>query len=154
MKAFLLAGALGCAAQLTTGCKHDTDTAPVGYDTLAGATGHWEWDRSIYGFASPRTPASVGFTRQLVFAADGQLAVKRNGQNYYQTGYQRSVGTGGPCASPNAPVVTFTSENGLPNSDAKAYGVEQQNGQRTLYLNGAATCLDGDAYETYHWVAE
>ena len=154
MKKLLLAAAFLGAAQLATGCKHEADAQPVGYDTLAGAPGHWEWDRSVYGFAGPRTPASVGFTRQLVFGASGQLVVRRNGQEYYHTGYQRSVGTGGPCAGPNAPVVTFTSENGLPNSDAKAYGVEQQNGQRTLYLNGAATCLDGDAYETYHWVAE
>lgn len=144
------------AAQLGTGCKHDADVqpSPGSYDTLAGAIGHWEWDRSVYGFAGPRTPASVGFTRQLVFGTNKQLAVKRNGRAHYQTSYLLSIGIGGPCANQNALVVVFTNETDLPNSDAKVFGTEQQNGQRTLRLSGAATCVDGDASETYHWVAE
>ncbi len=151
MKALLLAGALGCAAQLTTGCKHDADTLPVSYDVLAEATGHWEWDRSVFGFAGARTPASVGFTRQLVFGADSVLHVKRSGQPYYQTRYHLFKRAN---AAAFLPLITYTNEPGLSNDDTKTYALSQQNGRQELLLMGEQVPVDGGAIETYHWVAE
>lgn len=153
MKALLLAAALGGAAQLATGCKHDADAQPASYDALAMGTGHWEWESTGYQ-SGLRTPATQGFTRQVVFANGGQLIVRRNGQPYYQTTYQLSQGVASGCVGPNDPLVTFTSEADLSNNDAKIYRLSQQNGQRQLQLLGVAACLDGGASETYHWVAE
>ncbi len=156
MKKILLFAALAVAAQLSPGCKHDADVqpSPSRYDVLAGAVGHWEWERSVYGFAGPRTPASVGFTRQLVFGANMQLVEQRNARAYRQTSYLLSIGIAGPCANQNALAVVFTNDTDLPNSNNKAFSISQQNGQRLLSLDGAAACIDGDATETYHWVAE
>ena len=153
MKKLLLLAALAGAAQLGTGCKHDADTRPAGYDTLAQATGHWEWESTGYQ-SGLRTPASVGFTRQVVFGDGGQLTVHRSGQADYQTTYQLSTGAGAYCGGPNASLVTFASEKDLYNNDVKIYDIGQQNGRRVLSLVGEAACVDGGAFETYHWVAE
>ncbi|TPG65895.1 hypothetical protein [Hymenobacter nivis] len=155
MKALLLAVALGCAAQLATGCKHDTDAEPTStstsYDVLAKGAGHWEWDSSAFGFAGTRTPATVGFTRQLVFGEGNVLNVKRNGKQYYQTSYQLSTRTS---ATASEPLVTYVNETDLYNNDVKAYTLSQQNGRQTLVLMGEQVPVDGGAFETYHWVAE
>lgn len=107
-----------------------------------------------HGLSGLRTPATQSFTRQVVFATGGQLTVRRNGQPYYQTTFQLSQGPAGPCVGPNDPLVTFTSEADLSNSDAKIYRLSQQNGQRQLRLIGEAAYLDSGIPETYHWVAE
>jgi hypothetical protein len=155
MKAFLLAAVLGCAAQLITGCKHDADVEPTsvsaGYDVLAKATGHWEWENSAFGFAGTRTPASVGFTRQLVFGADNVLNVKRNGRQYYQTNFQLTTQTS---ATAPEPLITYANEADLYNNDLKTYSLSQQNGRQVLILMGEQVPVDGGALETYHWVAE
>ncbi len=155
MKALLLAVALGCAAQLTTGCKHDADVEPTStftsYDVLAKAAGHWEWDRSVFGFAGARTPTSVGFTRQLVFGTDSMLYVQRSGQPYYQTRYQLSKRAN---AAAYLPLITYANEPGLANDDTKTYDLSQQNGRQDLLLMGEQVPVDGGASETYHWVAE
>ncbi|AWM32343.1 hypothetical protein [Hymenobacter nivis] len=128
-------------------------TLPITYNVLAEATGHWEWESTGYQ-SGLRTPATQGFTRQVVFATEGQLTVRRNGQPYYQTTFQLSQGPAGPCVGPNDPLITFTSEADLSNSDAKIYRLSQQNGQRQLQLVGAGACFDAGASETYHWIAE
>ncbi|AMJ65468.1 hypothetical protein [Hymenobacter sp. PAMC 26628] len=155
MKALLLAGALGCAAQLTTGCKHDADVQPAStstsYDVLAKGTGHWEWESSAFGFARARTPATVGFTRQLVFGTGNVLNVKRSGQQYYKTSYQLSTRTS-PTTS--EPLITYTNETDLYNNDTKTYALSQPNGRHVLVLMGEQVPVDGGAVETYHWVAE
>ncbi len=151
-KLFLFAVLLG-ACQLGTGCKHDADVYPSEYDVLAQATGHWEWESTGYQ-SGLRTPATVGFTRQLIFETGGQLTVHRSGQPDYRTLYRLSTGAGAYCGGPSAALVTFTSEKDLSNNDVKIYGISQQNGQRMLSLVGEAACVDGGAFETYHWVAE
>ncbi len=153
MKKLLLFAALAGAAQLTAGCKHDADVQPGSYDALAEATGHWEWESTAYQ-SGPRTPASVGFTRQVVFGDGGRLTVRRSGRADYLTTYQLSRGPNGPCAGPNDPLVTFASEKDLYNNDAKIYRLSQANGQRQLLLVGVGACFDAGAFETYHWVAE
>ncbi len=148
MKKLLLFAALAGAA-----CKHDADTRPAGYDILAEATGHWEWESTAYQ-SGPRTPASMGFTRQVVFGDGGHLTVRRSGQADYLTTYKLSQGPNGPCVGTNDPLVTFASEKDLANNDTKIYRLSQQNSQRQLLLVGVGACFDFGAFETYRWVAE
>ncbi len=150
MKKLLLFATLLGAAQLGPGCRHDADVRPGNYDTLAQATGHWDWEKTAYD-AGPRTPASTGFTRYVVFGQNGQLTVKRNGQDYYQTGYRLSTRSG---PAPTDSLATYASEKDLYNNDVKTYRIRQQNGQRVLTLVGELVPVDGGAIETYHWVAE
>lgn len=155
MKKLLLLATLCGGLLALPGCRLDADVRPANYDALALATGHWEWESSHYGFR-PVTPASVGFTRQLVFGAFGQLTVRRSGQADYHTPYQLSMRTtpANPQAAP-VPVLSFTSESDLPNSYDKTYGLtSSQNGQPVLTLAGEAAPVDGDAVEKYYWVAE
>ncbi|QKG52962.1 hypothetical protein [Hymenobacter sp. BRD67] len=110
------------------------------------ATGHWEWESTSYQ-AGARTPASVGFTRQLVFGAGGQLTVHRSGQADYHTTYQLSMSY--------APLITFVNETDLPNDNTKTYTLRSpQYGQQVLSLMGVTVPVDGGAVETYHWVSE
>lgn len=158
-KRFLLASLLLGAAQLTTGCTHDTeaDVRPANYDELALGTGHWEWNRSTLGWAGNRSPTTEGYTRQLVFGAGGQLLLRRSGQPAYRTSYQLSMGTLPRCGfdQRNFPIITYsTGEATLPNNERKSYDISQQNGQQMLSITGEDACVDGGAYETYHWVAE
>lgn len=91
----------------------------------------------------------------MVFGNGGQLTVQCNGQLSYQTTYQLSRGPS--CAEVpgnDVPLVVFSSEKDLANDDAKSYSIAQQNGRQQLYLVGVGACLDGGAFETYHWVAE
>ncbi|WP_125916563.1 hypothetical protein [Hymenobacter coccineus] len=126
-------------------------SAATSYDAFAKAPGHWEWDRSVFGFAGARTPTTMGFTRQLVFGADSVLYVKRSGQQYYQTRYQLSKR---PNATAFLPLITYANEPGLANDDTKTYDLSQQNGRQELFLIGERVPVDGGAIETYHWVAE
>lgn len=154
MKKILLFAALAGATQLGPGCKHDADVRPSEYDVLAQATGHWEWESTGYQ-SGLRTPASVGFTRQVIFGAGGQLTVRRGGQADYRASYRLSRGPS--CAGlpgNDVPLVVFPNEKDLPNNDEKSYSIAQQNGRQDLYLVGVGACFDGGAFETYHWIAE
>ena len=156
MKKLLCYAALLVTAQLATSCQTD-DIRPANYDELAMATGHWEWDASALGWAGQRSPATEGYTRQLVFGTSGHLLLRRSGQDDYRGSYQLSMGTMPRCgaAQLTAPLLTYaTSEPRLPNDERKSYQVAQQRGQQTLTLVGESVCLDGGAIETYHWVAE
>jgi hypothetical protein len=152
-KLFLLAGLLG-ATQLLGSCKKDADLRPAHYDELAMATGHWEWDRSTLGFSYDKTPASVGYTRQLVFGPDNHLLLRRDRQANYTTTYQLTTFTP-PGSTKSLPALRFdTAEMDLPTGTLRYYDLSQQNGQQTLTLIGERAALDADAIETYHWVAE
>lgn len=145
------------ASQLAAGCQRDEDIRPANYDELALDTGHWEWDRSTLGWAGSRSPATEGYTRQLVFGPGGQLLLRRSGQPDYRTRYQLSMGPLPRCGTgaANFPVVTYTTpEDRLPNNERKTYITTQQNGRQVLNIVGESACVDGGAYETYHWVAE
>lgn len=138
---------------LATGCHTDADIRPAHYDALALATGHWEWDNSAYQ-GGLRTPATLGFSRQVVFGADGWLVVSRSGRNDYRTTYQFSMGTPQPCGGAPVPLVSYASEPELGNNTVKLYTLSQEAGRPVLTIVGEAMCVDGGAMETYHWVAE
>jgi hypothetical protein len=145
------------ASQLVTGCQHDVDIRPANYDELGLGTGHWEWDVSTLGWAGNRTPVTEGYSRQLVFGSGGQLLLRRSGQGDYRTSYQLSMGPLPRCGNKQAnfPIVTYsTGEEKLPNNERKTYTISQQQGQQVLRIVGEDACVDGGAYETYHWVAE
>lgn len=153
MKILFRCALLLLITQLVSSCQREADIRPASYDELALAPGHWEWESSSYQ-AGLRTPASVGFSRRLVFGPQGQLTVHRGGQADYHTGYQLSMGTPQPCGSAPVPLVTYTSEADLDNTRTKLYRLAQRDGQPILTIQGEALCLDGGAAETYHWVAE
>jgi hypothetical protein len=146
--AFLLA-----ALPLATSCQTDADIRPAHYDALALATGHWEWDGSSYQ-SGLQTPASLGFSRQVVFGPDGRLVVSRPGRDAYRATYQFSMGKPQPCGDAPVPLVTYASEPELGNTDNKLYTLSQAAGRQVLTIAGESVCVDGGAVETYHWVAE
>jgi hypothetical protein len=157
MRPLLLLAGIFATTQLLSSCKTDTDLRPAHYDELAMATGHWEWDRSVLGFTYDKTPASVGYSRQLIFGPDHHLVLRRSQQPDYATTYQLSIS---PAVSPaggtsSQPAVRFdTAEPDLPTNPLKYYTISQQSGQQTLTLVGEAASLDAGAIETYHWVKE
>lgn len=152
-KHFLLASLLG-ATQLLSSCQKEADIRPANYDELAMATGHWEWDRSVLGFTYNKTPASVGYMRQLVFGPDHRLLLRRSGRADYATTYQLTTYTP-PGATKSLPALRFdTAEPELPTGSLRYYDLSQQNGQQLLTLIGERAALDADAIETYHWVRE
>jgi len=141
------------ALPLATGCQTDADIRPAHYDALALATGHWQWDNSSYP-SGLQTPASLGFSRQLVFGPEGQLVVSRSGRDAYRTTYQLSMGKPQPCGAVAVPLVTYASEPELGNTDVKLYTLSQEASRQVLTIASEALCVDGGAVETYHWVAE
>lgn len=154
MRTLLLFLSLLGTSQLLNSCKTDTDLRPANYDELAMATGHWEWDRSVLGFTYAKTPASLGYSRQLTFGPDHHLLLRRKGQADYATTYQLMTYTP-PGGTKSLPALRFdTAETELPTSSLRYYDLSQQNGQQTLTLVGERAALDADAIETYHWVAE
>lgn len=136
-------------------CQTDADLRPASYDELALATGHWEWLSTSY-LSGSRTPATEGYSRQLLFGAGSQLTLRRSGQPDYRTTYQLAMGTLPRCGSTaNVPTITYaTNEATLDNNDRKTYGIRQQNGRLLLSLAGETACVDAGAYETYYWVAD
>ena len=147
---YLLLAALPLAA----GCQTDADITPAGYDALALATGHWEWESSAYQ-SGLQTPATLGYARQVVFGPGGQLVVRRPGRADYRASYQFSMGSPQPCGTAvPVPLVTYPSEPELGNTDSKLYTLSQRSGQQTLTIAGEGLCVDHGAIETYHWVAE
>lgn len=145
-------------ASLGTGCKKADDVQPDananGYDYFAQDAGHWEWESSAT--EGPLvTPATKGFTRQLVFSRPGLLLIGRDGQPFMQVGYRLSTGPLPRCGQPqaNVPIVTFTAEPDVWNNDRKTYSLMQTANGLTLTLVGEDACFDGGYHETYRWVA-
>lgn len=142
---------------LAAGCHSEVE-APraTGRDELALATGHWEWDRTVIGFGPVRSPATLGYTRQLVVEPGGQVVIGHNGKVVKTTTYQLSMGTLAGCGpgQQNTPIITFEPDAGSGSSTRKAYSVDTHNGPLRLDFTGDYACVDGGAYEEYHWVAE
>jgi hypothetical protein len=138
-----------------TGCQSIGDEVqPRNYDALALETGHWEWDASTLGWAGRRTPTSMGFTRQLVFSADGKVLIQHDGKLNKRTSYQLSMGDLQECSIKQVPIITFETDSDVPNNDRKTYSITKSIEGQQLTLVGEDACVDGGAYETYHWVAE
>lgn len=152
MKKLLLLPLLVLAAS----CHSKADLRATGHDALAIAAGHWEWDRTTIGFGSDQAPARLGHTRQLVFTAEGQVLIGHNGQVVKTSTYQLSMGTLAGCGAgqPSAPIIEFESEAGFATSARKAYRLSTDNGILHLSFTGDYACVDGGAYEAYHWVAD
>ena len=157
MQKFLLLAALFGLAQLGTSCQTDADVRPANYDVLALGTGHWEWESTAY-MAGNRTPATEGYTRQLVFNAEGQVLIQHSGQLHKETPYQLSMGSGcvwpGSPTAGTTPIIAFEGETTLYNNLRKNYTLTKVDPTQKLQLTGESACVDGGAYETYHWVAE
>jgi hypothetical protein len=138
-----------------TGCQSIGDEVqPRNYDALALENGHWEWDATGLGWAGRRTPASMGFTRQLVFSADGKVLIQHDGKLNKRTSYQLSMGDLQRCSVKQVPIITFETDSDVPNNDRKTYSITKSIEGQQLTLVGEEACVDGGAYETYHWVAE
>jgi hypothetical protein len=138
-----------------TGCQSIGDEVqPRNYDALALETGHWEWDATVLGWAGRRTPASMGFTRQLVFSADGKVLIQHDGKLNKRTSYQLSMGDLQKCSVKQVPIITFETDSDVPNNDRKTYSITKSIEGQQLTLVGEDACVDGGAYETYHWVTE
>ncbi|MGI4822373.1 MAG: hypothetical protein ACRYFV_14275 [Janthinobacterium lividum] len=138
-----------------TGCQSIGDEVqPRNYDALALETGHWEWDASTLGWAGRRTPTSMGFTRQLVFSADGKVLIQHDGKLNKRTSYQLSMGDLQKCSIKQVPIITFETDSDVPNNDRKTYSITKSIEGQQLTLVGEEACVDGGTYETYHWVAE
>ena len=148
----LLALALLSAA----GCqRRGDDVQPNNYDALALETGHWEWESTSY-FRQQRTPATEGYTRQLVFTADGNVLIQHDHKLNKKRAYTLSMGPLPSCGTPQAavPIITYETDSDLPNNDRKTYSIIKSPTGQSLTLVGEAACVDGGAYEAYRWVKE
>ncbi|RZK11416.1 MAG: hypothetical protein EOO56_29005 [Hymenobacter sp.] len=148
----LLALALLSAA----GCqRRGDDVQPNNYDALALETGHWEWEYTGY-FRQKRTPETEGFTRQLVFSADGSVLIQHDHKLNKKRPYALSMGDLPRCGSSKntVPIISYETDSDLPNNDRKTYTITKTPTGQSLSLTGEDACVDGGAYETYRWVAE
>ena len=153
-KAFLLL--LVSALLSATGCQREGDEVqPSSYDALALETGHWEWDNTAYR-TGQRTPATEGFTRQLLFEADNQVVILHDNKLNKKTTYTLSMGTLPNCPTPTStvPIISYETDSDLPNNDRKTYSITKSPTGQTLSLMGGGACIDVGASETYHWVKE
>jgi len=152
-KALLLL--LTSALLSATGCQRkDDEVQPSSYDALALETGHWEWESTGYS-RQQRTPSTEGFTRQLVFGADGQVVIQHDGKLNKKTAYTLSMGTLANCStSATVPIITYETDSDLPNNDRKTYSITKSPTGQSLTLTGENACIDTGAFETYHWVKE
>ncbi|MEJ7666499.1 MAG: hypothetical protein WKG07_46760 [Hymenobacter sp.] len=144
---------------LASGCQHKDDPQPASYDELALDTGHWEWENTTLGFSPLQTPATIGFTRQLTFKTGGQVVIQHSQKRVKTTDYALSMGALLGCGDAQQPVPIITYEAdaevkvGLGGS-RKAYTVSKSGVDQYLFLTYDYACVDGGAYETYHWVKE
>ena len=154
MKLRLLMAPLLATLLLATGCQKEAAVRPRSYDALALETGHWEWESTIYQ-SGRQTPATVGFTRQLVFTAGGQVVITHDQQPNKTTPYALAMGSLPACGSAaSVPIITYETDSDLANNDRKTYQITKTSGSQQLSLVGEAACVDGGAYELYNWVKE
>ena len=138
-----------------TGCQRADDVQPRSYDALALDTGHWEWESTTVGFGSHQTPSTVGFTRQLVFTTEGKVVIKHNKQFDKRTDYQLAMGTLAGCGDMQpVPIITYETEADIHSGNRKAYLVSKSGSEQRLSITCDYACVDGGAYESYHWVKE
>jgi hypothetical protein len=143
-----------------TGCQSIGDEVePRSYDALTLETGHWEWEKTAIGFGPLQTPATVGFTRQLVFGSDGRVLIQHNHERAKTSSYTLSMGTLAGCgeAQPAVPIIAYDTDAEVKTGmggNRKAYTISKSGVDQYLFLTYDYACVDGGAYETYHWVAE
>ena len=142
---------------LTAGCQRKPQDTPTPkstgeYDVLAKAEGRWVWDKSMM-LGGNLTPASKGFTRQLVFRSDSTVAIYRNQALYASPTFQRTSGTLPRCGQPQSavPLINYPNETDLFNTARKTYRLSTVNGVVQLMIIGETACIDAGSYEVYHW---
>lgn len=137
-----------------TGCQDtDSELQPSSYDALALETGHWEWESTAY-MAGKSTPVTLGYSRQLVFGANGQIKIYHRNQLNKQTTYSLSMGIPCGAAQTQVPFITYENDSDVYNNDRKTYSITKTPTSQSLLLVGEAACVDAGGYETYRWVKE
>ena len=139
-----------------TGCQREGDEVqPSGYDALALETGHWEWESTAYR-TGRRTPATEGFTRQLVFGADKQLVIQHDRKLNKKTTYSLAMGPLPHCptSTSTVPIISYETDSDLPNNYRKTYSIGKTTTSQSLVLTGEDACIDTGAVEAYRWVKE
>lgn len=137
-------------------CKSKSDPQPAIADTdiLMQSTGYWEWVSSIT-LGAQLTPASIGFSRELIFKNDGLLHIYHNRQPFIQPPYELSTGTLTQCGASPQPIilqlVRYTAEPQIPNNELRTYSIRLSPTDTTLSITGAAACMDAGYYEMYRW---
>jgi hypothetical protein len=161
LRAFLLT-----SLAIASGCQSKTEPAPepvptaktepfdIESDIFSRAHGYWEWTRSINGGGrAPFTPASVGFTRQLVFKGDSMVHIYHNQTPALTPIFHLHVGS--VCSSNPRPLIDFDAESVVPNNRIRSYSVSRAiystRTDTTLTIVGERACVDGGQYEYYIW---
>jgi len=144
---------------LVGGCKSkpqaDPEPAQLGdMDMLLHSTGYWEWQNSA-SMTSQLTPASVGFSRELIFKSDGLVHIYHNRQPAMQPVYKFSFGVLSQCGTqpqpPNVILLYYTAEPQIPNNELREYLIHLSPNDTTLSINGELACVNRGYYETYRW---
>ena len=138
------------------GCQRRGDNVqPRSYDALALETGHWEWESTGY-FRQQRTPATEGYTRQLVFGSDGSVLIQHDSKLNKKRPYTLSMGPLASCGTSQTavPIITYETDSDLPNNDRKTYTITKSPTGQSLTLVGEGACVDAGAFESYRWVKE
>ncbi|RYY18737.1 MAG: hypothetical protein EOO36_07455 [Cytophagaceae bacterium] len=135
--------------------RRGDEVQPRNYDALALETGYWEWESTDYR-TGQRTPATEGYTRQLVFGSDGSVLIQHANKLNKKRAYTLSMGTLPACSTSQSlvPIITYETDSDLPNNDRKTYSIVKSPTGQSLTLVGEAACADGGAQETYRWVKE
>lgn len=134
-------------------CKSKSDPQPTIADTdvLMHANGYWAWESSTT-LGGQITPASVGFSRELIFKSDSLVHIFHNLQATAQPTYQLSTGVLSSCGQTIAvPLVRYVAEPQIPNNELRSYFIRLSPTDTMLSITGAAACLDGGYYELYRW---
>ena len=138
-------------------CKSKIDPEPAqlsDLDLLMKLNGYWQWTGSA-SLGSTLTPASVGFSRELVFKKDGLVHISHNRQPFIQPAYELSNGLLSQCGTFHQPIavplVRYTAEPKIPNNDLRTYSILLSPTDTTLFITGESACVDGGYYETYRW---
>lgn len=134
-------------------CKSKSDPQPTigDADVLMQANGYWEWVKGA-SLGGLLTPASVGFSRELIFKNDGFVHIFHNRQAAIQPIYQLSTSVLSQCGQQIAvPLVRYAAEPQIPNNDLRVYSIRLSPTDTTLSITGELACVDGGSYETYRW---
>lgn len=137
-------------------CKSKSDPQPAITDTdvLMQANGCWQWESSKTR-GGQLTPASVGFSRELIFKRDGLVHIYHNRQPFTQPAYWLSTGMLSQCGAPpqpiTVPLVRYAAEPQIPNNDLRTYSIRLSPTDTTLSITGESACIDGGSCEIYRW---
>ena len=93
-------------------------------DMLLQSTGYWAWQSST-GMSRQLTPASVGFSRELIYKTDGLVHIYHNQQPAMQPVYKLSLDVLSQCGTQPPPLginlVHYTAEPQIPSDELHEY---------------------------------